>query len=91
MAGDETETADTGGTITRLMAGKVGGASSEQFGYDYTYNVQRGTGSDGTNAPITTVSLGLSTAQFVSTTNTITTDPTAVSLVSPLERNYSNP
>jgi len=90
-AGDETETADTGGTITRLMAGKVGGASSEQFGYDYTYNVQRGTGSDGTNAPITTVSLGLSTAQFVSTTNTITTDPTAVSLVSPLERNYSNP
>jgi len=91
-SGTETETADTGGTITQVMGGKIDGEASLAFPFDYDYNVQRGAGSDGDPAPITIVALGLGTAQFVSATATITrTVSNTASLVAPLERNYSNP
>jgi len=68
------------------------GGSSQAFTYDYDGNTQRGTGSDGTNAPITIVAIGLSGAQYVVATGTIErlTGQT-YSLVAALERNYSNP
>ena len=89
---DEAEIADTGGTIIENMVGNVGGATSKQLSFDYDNNVQRGTGSDGTDAPITVVAIGLATGQFVSVTGTIVRSTTnVVSLVAALERNYSNP
>lgn len=89
---DEGSTADTGGTVYVCIGGKVGGSSSIVFGYDYDTNVQRGTGSDGDDAPITVVALGLSGAQYVLATGTIQRSTSnAVSLVAPIERNYANP
>lgn len=90
--GDEVNTADTGGTVTQLMSGDVGGNASRQSTYAYDTNVQRGTGSDNTDAPITVVAIGLSGAQYVLIEGTIQrTTTNAVSLVAPTERNYSNP
>jgi len=74
------------------MAGTVSGQSSITLSYDYDGNVQRGGGSGGTNAPITVVGIGLSTGQFVSATGTIERSTSnSISLVAPLERNYTNP
>ena len=74
------------------MSGSVGGNSSIQLSYDYDGNVQRGAASAGQDAPITVVALGLSTAQPVRATGTIArSTANSVSLVAPLERNYSNP
>jgi len=88
---NEAETSDTGGTITRTMVGKISGASSVQFSYAYDTNVQRGAGSDGEDAPITVVGIGLGTAQFVVATGTIARSlANVVSLVAALERNYKN-
>lgn len=90
--GNESEIADTGGTIIQNMSGKVDGATSIQKSFDYDTNVQRGTGSDGEEAPITAVAIGLTTAQFVKATTTIIRSiANSVSIVAPLERNYSNP
>lgn len=89
---NETETADTGGIITRTMVGKISGASSVQFSYAYDTNIQRGSGSEGEDAPITVVAIGLETAQFVVATGTILRSlANVVSLVAALERNYNNP
>jgi len=88
----EGSTADTGGTVHRLMGGLVDGLASRTFGYDFDTNVQRGAGSGGVNAPITVVAIGLSGAQYVLATGTIEESTSnAVSLVAPIERNYSNP
>lgn len=74
------------------MFGNVSGGSSVQLTFDYDGNVQRGAASAGTDAPITAVALGLSTAQPVRATGTISrSTANSVSLVAPLERNYSNP
>jgi len=74
------------------MTGSVSGASSTQLTFDYDNNDQRGTGSAGTEAPITVVALGLSTAQYVIATGTIARSiSNTISLVSSLERNYINP
>jgi hypothetical protein len=74
------------------MTGLVSGLSSVQYTYDYDYNVQRGAASAGLDAPITVVALGLSTAQPVRATGTIAKSiANTISLVAPLERNYSNP
>ena len=74
------------------ITGSVGGVPSVEFTYDYDGNVQRGASSAGTDAPITVVAIGLNTAQFVIVNSTITRSKTNnVSLVSALERNYSNP
>ena len=65
---------------------------STQLTYDYDYNVQRGTGSDGDDAPITVVAIGLNTAQYIKATgNVARSTANVVSLVAPLERNFSNP
>lgn len=74
------------------ITGTVGGAPSVAFTYDYDNNVQRGTGSDGTDAPVTVVAIGLVVAQFVLATAIIEQSKTnIIGLVSALERNYSNP
>ena len=71
---------------------QVPGGSSASFDFDYDGNLQRGTGSDATDAPITLVAIGLSTGQFVVATGTITrAENQTFSLVAALERNFLNP
>jgi len=66
-------------------------ASPIDFEFDFDNNTQRGAASAGENAPVTIVAIGLNTAQYVSTAGTVTRQSTNVfSLVSALERNYSN-
>lgn len=65
--------------------------SPVDFEFDFDNNTQRGAASAGENAPVTIVAIGLNTAQYVSTAGTVTRQSTNVfSLVSALERNYSN-
>lgn len=72
------------------IAGNIG-ASSVAFDFDYDNNVQGGR-TAATDAKVTIRAIGLETAQFVETTGTITRATGLVfSLVSSLERNYSNP
>jgi hypothetical protein len=74
------------------ITGSVNGSSSLQFDYDYDGNTQRGALSAATDVPVTGVSIGLSTAQYVVTTTTITRSTTnSVNFVAALERNYLNP
>ena len=88
---DEGSTADTGGTVKQLMSGKVAGSSSKSFTFAYDTNVQRGSGSDAEDAPVTVVAIGLAGAQYVLTTGTITRSTSnSFSLVAPTERNYNN-
>lgn len=73
------------------ITGSTSGSTSVSFTFDYDGNIQ-GNRTSGSDAPVTVVAIGLSTAQYVSTTATITrTNANAISLVSALERNYSNP
>lgn len=73
------------------MTGDVDGAASVAHTFAYASNIQRGAASAGVDAPITCVAIGLSTGQFVKATGTITRSVSnSVSLVAPLERNYSN-
>lgn len=82
----DTSPADIAGSVPQNAGG-----SSQPFTYDYDQNTQRGTGSDGTDAPITIVAIGLSGAQYVVATGTITRAVgQTFSLVAALERNYSN-
>jgi hypothetical protein len=77
---------------TSPITGSVAGSSSRAFDYDFDNNVQRGNASSGSNVPFTGVAIGLSSAQYVVTTGTITRSTTnAINFVSALERNYSNP
>lgn len=74
------------------LSGNVAGNSSLSFSYDYDGNIQRGAGSAAVDAPVTVVAIGLSTGQYVQATGLIARSTSnAVSLVAPLERNYSNP
>jgi hypothetical protein len=74
------------------MAGNVGGQSSVSLSFNYDGNTQRGAASVGTDAPITVVGLGLATGQYVKATGTIARSTSnTVSLVAPIERNFSNP
>lgn len=74
------------------IQGNISGSSYVDYTYDYDGNIQRGSGSQQTNAPITLVAIGLETAQFVILTGTIERSKTNnFSLVANLERNYSNP
>lgn len=89
---NEGSTADTWWTAYQCMGGKVWGAASKSFGYDYDSNVQRWAWSDWDDAPITVVAIGLSWAQYVLSTGTIARSTSnAVALVAPIERNYANP
>ena len=72
------------------IAGNVGGLSSVSFDFDYDGNVQGGR-TAGTDADVTLVAIGLSGAQYVVASGTITR-ATGLSFVltASLERNYSN-
>lgn len=90
--GDEGPIVETIGVVHQCMGGNVGGAASISFGYDYDSNDQRGVGSEAEVAPITVVAIGLSSAQYVLATGNIArSTANAISLVAPIERNYSNP
>ena len=72
------------------MSGLIGGAEDIGFDFDYDGNVQNGR-STGTDAEVTVVAIGLNSAQYVSATSTIgRASGQSISLVAPLERNYSN-
>jgi hypothetical protein len=72
------------------IAGNVGGQSSIPFTFAYDTNTQGGR-TAGTDAAVTVVAIGLSTGQYVASTATLTRSTgQTISLVSPLERNYSN-
>jgi len=79
---------DNGGTP---ITGLINAQSTIAFDFDYDGNVQGGR-TAATNAPITLIGIGLSTAQFVIVTGTITRSTTnAFSMVSSLERNFLDP
>lgn len=73
------------------ISGTGGVTSSVAFTFAYDTNEQGGR-TKATDAPVTVVAIGLSTAQFVKTTSTITRSTgNNISMVAALERNYSNP
>ena len=74
------------------FTGLVGGNASIGFDFDYDGNVQRGAASAGTDVPITLVASGLGSAQYVKASGTLLrSNANNFSLVSSLERNYTNP
>ena len=73
------------------ISGNISGNSSVGFDFDYDGNTQGGR-TAGTDADVTIVAIGQDTAQYVLATGTITRAVGQnISLVAPLERNYSNP
>ena len=73
------------------LSGQVGGNESIGFDFDYDNNVQQGR-TRATEAEIIVVAIGLQSAQYVSAAATIgRASGQNISLVAPLERNYSNP
>ena len=80
---------DNGGTDIEGTATATAQVTSD---FDYDGNTQRGTGSDGTDAPYTAVGLGTDEAQFATVTGTITrTANNTISFVAAKERVYLNP
>ena len=72
------------------ISGNISGSPSVSFDFDYDGNNQGGR-TPGTDANVTVVAIGLNTAQYVSATATIgRATGQNISLVAPLERNYSN-
>jgi len=72
------------------ITGTISGQPSISFTFDYDGNTDGGR-TAGTNAAVTLVAIGLNTAQFVLASSTITkTTSNSISVVSSLERNYSN-
>jgi hypothetical protein len=66
------------------------GSTSISFTYAYDTNLQRGSGSGSTTAPVTLVAIGAPTAQFVIATGNITNAVgITISAVAALERNYN--
>lgn len=73
------------------ISGSVSGVATKAFSFDYDGNVQGGR-SAGTDANVTIVAIGLDTGQYVKATGTIgRSNANSFSLVSALERNYTNP
>jgi len=73
------------------ISGIIGGRSSIGFDFDFDGNVQGGRAAE-TPADVVIVAIGLDSAQYVSATATLTrASAQNISLVAPLERNYSNP
>lgn len=60
------------------------------FNYAYTSDTTNGR-TPSSDTGITVVAIGLSTGQYVVTTGTITNAGASISLVAPLERNYTDP
>lgn len=76
---------------TDPISGYVSGRTSVSFTFDYDNNIQGGRTPE-TDAAYTAVAIGLSTAQFVSTTGSIARVTTnVINFVAALERNYLNP
>ena len=77
------------------LSGLVGGNPTIGFDFDYDGNVQQGRAPATDANPdvdVTVVAIGLDSAQYVSATSTIgRASGQTISLVAPLERNYSNP
>lgn len=74
------------------MSGNVSANASITKTFAFETNVQRGTASANTNAPITGVVIGANTAQYTQVTGTIARSVgNQLSFASALERNYSNP
>jgi hypothetical protein len=72
------------------ITGDINAQASIAFTFDYDNNVQGGR-TQAQPAPVTVVAIGLSTAQFVRVTSTLArTKTNNISVVAPLERNYSN-
>ena len=66
------------------------GTTSITFTYAYDTNVQRGSGSGASTAPVTLVAIGAPVGQFVIATGNITnTTGITISAVASLERNYN--
>jgi len=77
--------------ITGSVADDTGSYGTVAFSYDYDNNIQGGR-TEATDASVTVVAIGLATAQYVKTTSAIArSTANTISLVSALERNYSNP
>jgi len=73
------------------ITGNISGQSSISFTFDYDGNNQGGR-TPATDADVTVVAIGLETAQYVSSTATITrATGQNISLVASLERNYLDP
>lgn len=73
------------------ITGDINAQASVDFTFDYDNNAQGGR-TPVTDAAVTVVAIGLSTAQFVRVTSTLArTKTNNISVVAPLERNYSNP
>jgi hypothetical protein len=72
------------------ISGNVGGNSTITFDFDYDGNTQGGR-TAATDADVTVIAIGQGVAQYVSATATIgRATGQNISLVAPLERNYSN-
>jgi len=68
------------------------GASGSSYQFSYAYDGDETGGRvASTETDIVVVAIGLSTGQYVQAEGTITNTGASVSLVAPLERNYSNP
>ena len=73
------------------ISGDVGGNASIGFDFDYDGNTQGGR-TPGTDAAVTVVAIGTDDAQYVVAEAVITrASGQNITLVAPLERNYSNP
>jgi hypothetical protein len=82
-----------GEAVPAAMTGDVSNNASISRTFDYDGNIQGGrTVAPPGDVNVTAVAIGLSTGQFVKATGTIAkSKANSVSLVAPLERNYSNP
>jgi hypothetical protein len=78
-----------GGNVGSDVSNAISAAQSYQFQYGYEEDATAGR-TPGTDVSVTTVAIGLSSGQYVKSTATITNTGATISLVAPLERNYSN-
>lgn len=71
------------------ISGSISGGS-QAFSYDYDNNIQRGSGSEGSDADVVVVCIGLTKATYVRTDATIERIKTnTIPCVAPFERNYA--
>lgn len=78
-----------GSSVGSDVSNAISAAQSYQFQYGYEEDATAGR-TPGTDVSVTTVAIGLSSGQYVKSTATITNTGATISLVAPLERNYSN-
>jgi len=80
----------SGGSTHGGSRSVVSGTTSITFTYAYDTNIQRGSGSGSSTAPVTLVAIGAPLGQFVIASGSITnTTGIAISAVASLERNYN--